>query len=277
MTKSATNKGFGLNRNWMGAIALGAVISLISACDGVAPTNQAGQETTGTGGDVAQVEEGTPVAGDLVTLRSTVNEVLDNNGFVMESQDGSSVLVLNPTGVPFIPPEDNMPVQVTGQLETFDAATLQQQYGIELDPAVYDQYSQEPVIIAQNFALAPTPQELWDEPTQYFDQTIAVEGEPRPLEEGTTNAFALYDDNWVDNVGVLVVGTQQLVDPAILEDDERIVVTGEARPIDEQFLREANLNLTDAQIQDFLERYENRPVIVADEVYLGAEAPIPSL
>jgi hypothetical protein len=277
MTKLANDNGFRFSRKWVGAIALGAMISLISACEGIAPTDQAGQETPGTGQDSAQVEEGAPIEGELVTLRSTVNEVLDNNGFVMESEDGSAVLVINPTGVPFVPPEDDMPVQVTGQLETFDAATIQQQYGIELDPGIYNQYSQEPVVVAQNFALAPTPQELWDEPTSYFEQAIAIEGEPRLLEEGTTGAFALYDEGWVDDVGILVVGNQQLVDSATLEDDERVVVTGEARPIDEQILRDANLNLTDAQIQNFLERYENRPVIIAEEVYRGADAPIPSL
>ncbi|MBW4653699.1 MAG: hypothetical protein KME20_11790 [Kaiparowitsia implicata GSE-PSE-MK54-09C] len=263
------------NKAWMGAIALAVTASLISSCTGLTQNDRPGQGTV-TSDDVTQVEEGDQVIGELVTIRSGVSETLDANGFVMESNNGDSILIINSTGTPFMPPAQDIPIQVTGQLEMFNATELTQQYGMNLESALYEEYEQEPVIIAQNFALAPRPQDLWNAPDEYFDEIIAVEGDLRPLEEAD-NAFALFEDGWVSDTGVLVVGVNELVDKASLEAGENIVVTGQARRIDESFLQEAGFDWNDEQIQEFLSRYENRPVIEAEQVYPSAVPPHPSV
>lgn len=260
---------------WKGAIALGLSLSILSACNGQTQSNQADQDNI-TSDDVTQVESGDPALGQLVTIRSGVVETLDNNGFVMESSNGDSILVINPTGTPFTQPEAAIPIQVTGQLEIFSAADSAQQYGMELDSALYDEYDQQPVIIAENFALAPRPQDLWNAPDEYYAEMIAVEGDLRPLEE-SENAFALFEEGWVSDTGVLVIGVGQLVDVADLEAGENIVVTGQARQVDEAMLREAEFGWDDSQIQEFLSRYENRPVIVAEQVYPSALPPHPGV
>jgi len=169
-----------------------------------------------------------------------------------------------------------VPIQVTGVLETFDADTIEQQYGVTLDPDLYGEYDQQPAIVAENFALAPRPQDFAEAPENYFDETIAVEGDLRPLED-TPNAFALFEEGWIDDVGVLVIGTEQLVDTKNLEDGENIVVTGQTQPADAATLQAANLGWDDDQIQEFISRYENRPVIQAEEVYPSAVPPHPVL
>ena len=65
--------------------------------------------------------------------------------------------MINPTDTPFTPPDVEVPIQVTGVLETFDADTIEQQYGVTLDPDLYGEYDQQPAIVAENFALAPRP------------------------------------------------------------------------------------------------------------------------
>lgn len=263
------------NKTWIGAIALGLTVSLLGACNVFDPNDQAGQGNV-TSEDVTDIEPGSPAIGETVTIRSGIVETLDDSGFVMESGDGGRILVINPTGTLFTPPEQDIPIQVTGRLDMFSSDAGAQQYGTALDPTLYNEYDQQPVIIADNFALAPRPQDLWDAPDEYFEQTIAVEGDLRSLEE-SDNAFALFEEGWMSDTGVLVIGVSQLVDISSLDDGENIVVTGQARPADEALLREAGFGWDDAQIQDFLERYENRPVIVAEEVYPSAEAPHPSV
>ena len=256
------------NGAWKGIVALGLSLSILSACNGQTQTNQAEQDNI-TSDDVTQVEAGDPAVGELVTIRSGVVETLDDNGFVMESNNGDSILIINRTGTPFTQPEEAIPIQVTGQLETFSAAESAQQYGLELDPALYGEYDQQPVIIAENFALAPRPQDLWNAPDEYYEETIAVEGDLRPLEEAE-NAFALFEEGWVSDTGVLIIGVGPLVDAADLEAGENVVVTGQAEQLDESLLREAGFGWDDNQIQEFLARYENRPVIIAEQVYPSA-------
>ncbi|GAB4365186.1 MAG: hypothetical protein Kow00121_01550 [Elainellaceae cyanobacterium] len=260
----------------LGAIALGLTMSLLAGCQEFTQADQPAEEGNVTSEDVTQVSEEDSAVGEIVTIRSGVSETLDSSGFIMESGDGESILIVNSTGTAFTPPDQEVPIQVTGQLETFDAAAVEQEYGLNLDPNLYGEYDQQPAIIARNFALAPRPQDLWDAPEGYFNETIAVEGDLRKLEE-TNNAFALFEEGWVDDIGVLVIGVDQLVDPNTLEDGENIVVTGQARQADENLLREANLGWDDSKIQEFLSRYTNRPVIVADEVYPSAVPPHPSI
>ncbi|WP_416673437.1 hypothetical protein [Egbenema bharatensis] len=266
---------FGLSRravSSLGVITLGLSVSLLSACQPPTQEDQTVGNGTVTTEDVTDATPGDPAIGELVTIRSGVTDILSQNGFVVESEGGDPVVIVSET--PFQLPDQEVPLQVTGELQTLDT-TQAQQYGIE--PNVAQQYDQQPAIIAQSVALAPRPQDFWDAPEGTFiNQPVAVEGDLRRLEE-TNNAFALFEEGWANDVGVLVIGVDQFVDTAQLEDGENIVVTGQAQPISEQLLRDANLDWTDAQMQEFIARYTNRPVIVADQVYPSAVPPHPTL
>lgn len=262
-------------KRWIGAIALGLTFSLVSACNQSAPTSQAERDNVTTN-EVVDVEAGDPTVGQLVTIRSGVAETIDDSSFVMESDNGDPVLIINATADTFTRPEQNIPIQVTGQLEVFDLASIDQ-YGVDnLDPTLYEAYDQQPAIVAQNIALAPRPQDLWNAPDEYFEETIAVEGDLRLL-EGADNAFALFEEGWNSDTGVLVIGVSQAVDTASLDEGETIVVTGQAQPASSALLQEAGFGWDDSQIQEFLSRYENRPVIIVEEVYPSAVPPHPSV
>lgn len=277
MKNQQTANSSGLNHNvrW-GAISLGAALLFAVGCEGPNQTNQAAEQENVTTEDVTELSEANPAVGELVTVRSGVADTLDESGFVLTTSGGESILVINPTDTPFTPPDQEVPIQVTGILETLNAADIEQQYGVTLDPNLYGEYDQQPMIVAENFALAPRPQDLAEAPENYFDETIAVEGDLRPLED-TQNAFALFEEGWIDDVGVLVIGTEQLANTENLEDGENIVVTGQTQPVDAAMLQQANLGWDDAQIQEFVARYENRPIIQAEDVYPSAQPPHPVL
>lgn len=261
----------------LGAIALGLVTLLVPGC---AEWNQSRDEsqTTVTAQDVADQATAEQLIGQTITIRSMPEERIGANGIIMNTNDGDSILVINPARNGFqLPPEREIPLQVTGRVETFNPAQIQSKYGIQLEPNLYSEYENRPALIAQSLALAPKPEDLAAAPDGYFaNQPIAVEGELRKLDY-TPNAFALYEEGWIDDVGVLVVGVDGDLKAkgTPLEEGGNVVVTGVTRPFSAELAREFNLGWNDQQIQEFQSRYTNRPVVVADGVYPSAVSPAP--
>ncbi|PSB18788.1 hypothetical protein C7B76_07990 [filamentous cyanobacterium CCP2] len=253
----------------LGAVTLGLAALLLPACN--IPTQQA--DTTVTTEDVS--EDTASLIGQEITVRNIVEDTIGEDGFIVEADTGEPVLIINNTGVPFVLPDPNIPIQATGTVERFSADEIESQYGISLDRNLYAEYEDQPVIVAASMALAPNPETFYNAPEGYFaDQAIAVEGNVRLLEE-TNNAFALYEEGWANDVGVLAIGVDEYLEGVPIEEGENVAVTGIAEQANEQLLREANLGWDDAQLQEFLARYENRPVIVVDGVYPSAVDPAP--
>lgn len=264
--------GFIANRNMVGAristIALGITVLLLPSC-----TLESQDQATVTTQDVA--ESTSELIGQEITVRNVVEDTIGNSGFIVESDAGEPVLVLNDTGVPFQAPDSELPIQTTGVVEPFSAEQIESQYGLSIDENLYAEYEGQPTIVAQSIALAPNPEDFYNAPEGYFEnQAIAIEGDIRLLED-TNNAFALFEEGWINDIGVLVIGVEPYIQGANLEEGENVVVTGVAQQANEQLLRQANLGWDDSQIQEFLDRYTNRPVIVADGVYPSAVDPAP--
>lgn len=253
----------------LGVVAFGLTALLLPACN--VPTQQA--DTTVTTEDVTEDTES--LVGQEITVRNIVEDTIGEDGFIVEADTGESVLIINNTGVPFELPDPNIPIQATGTVEAFSADQIENQYGISVDRNLYADYEGQPTIVADSIALAPNPENFYNAPEGYFEnQAIAIEGDVRLLEE-TNNAFALFEEGWANDVGVLAIGVDAYLEGEPIEEGENVVVTGTAEQASEQLLQEANLGWDDAQIQEFLTRYENRPVIVVDGVYPSAVDPAP--
>lgn len=257
-------------RAMFGAIALSLTALLVPGCD-FGTADQGG--TTETAQDV--VNDRDDLIGQRITIRNTVDETVGNNGFIVNTEDGNRLLVINATGAPFQVSDRDVPIQASGTVDMFSAQQIQNQYGVQLDPNLFADYDNQPVLVAASMALAPNPRNFYDAPQGTFEnQQIAVEGEVRLLEY-TNNAFALFEEGWVNDVGVLVLGVDQYLQGVPIEEGENVAVTGQARQVNEQVLREANLGWDDGQIQEFVQRYTDRPVIIADGVYPSAVPPVP--
>jgi len=257
----------------LGFVALGLSGLLLASCETTETNTPTAQEENVTSEDVAR--DTSAVVGEEITIRNTVESTVGDESFVMETEAGEPILVVNATGQAFRIPDLTIPIQVTGLVEQFAADAVGQEYGIELDTELYADYEGQPVVIAESIALAPTAEDFYEAPVgTYTDQPIALEGDVRVFEE-TTNAIALFEEGWADDVGILVLGIEPYLQGADLNEGENVVVTGEAQPLSEGLLREANPDWTDAQVQEFVTRYTDRPVIIADGVYPSAVDPAP--
>lgn len=258
----------------LGVMALAVTALLLPGCSG-GEEIQEGRTNT-TAGDVAQVSPGDPTIGKEVTIRSETAKAVGKSGFLMTPQQGDSILVINATGAPFVLPAGDLPVQATGRVASFVVADVEKEFNLALEDELYTEYERKPALIAKSLALAPKPEDLAKAPAGYFDKNIAVEGDLRKLED-TPNAFALFEEGWVDDIGVLVVGVDRNLKAkgSPLQEGENVTVTGVARQADAKLLREANLGWDDAKINEFVSRYTNRPVIIADGVYPSAVDPAP--
>ncbi|MCA1994193.1 MAG: DUF4131 domain-containing protein [Coleofasciculus sp. S288] len=202
--------------------------------------------------------------GETVTVRGEVGQVIDDVTFTITDDEffgGDEILVVNATGRPFSFPTDDAEIQVTGEVRQFKAFDFNRDFGLDLQPDT--EYEERPTIVAQSMALAPDPGEITANPSLYYGQPIALEGEVEEIMGA--NAFTLDDDELLDggNLLVLIPNPQQTI-----SDGERVVVTGQVRPFVAAEI-ERDFDFTwDAGLQRQLEtEYSNRPVFIADKVY----------
>jgi hypothetical protein len=249
----------------VGVLTLGAGALVLPACTSEGEIARDRENVTTE--DYAQTTQISEAIGQEATIRSSIVETLDDDGLVLQSEGGENVLVLNvsPDGLSL--PEGDIPIQVTGQVVEFTIADVETDYGLVLDENLYGDYEQQPAILADSWALAPTPEMLAEQPERFYNQRIALEGDASIL---SPNALALYEEGWIDDVGILVVGVEKpLMDAeSAIQEGESVTVTGLAQPLDGAMLKgEYDLGLTDQQIDEFVSRYTERPVIVADDTY----------
>ena len=208
--------------------------------------------------------------GETVSLRAEVAEAVDEASFLLEDDQlfgGEDVLVINASGEPFVLTEgDDTPVQVTGEVQQLITAEFETEYGLDLDPTLYAEYEDRPVVVAQSIALSPEPGDITSNPEQYYNQRIAVAGEIEEKLDGST--FTLDEEELFGGEDLLVIS--DAASPQA-QDGEKVTVTGVLRPyVKAEF--ETDYDLTwDLSVQDRIEaEYSEKPVFVADEVYPSA-------
>lgn len=274
------------NRSLLGAIGLGAALVVLPSC-ATEPSNEEISEgqTNVTTEDLANadlsegefdavgIDDVENLIGQSVTVRSMVQETVDETGFTLAT-DGGPVLVINATGIPFETPSEaigeSIPVQITGEVTEFVVADVESEYGLDLDENVLVDYEQQPAIIAESLALAPTPEALAMNPEAFTNQVIAIEGDVRDIVSDST--ITLFEEGWIDDYGVLVVGVDSSLksEDVAVQEGETLVVTGTTEPFNAEALQQKyNLGLSPDQLEEFTQGY-NRPVLVAEEIYPSA-------
>lgn len=276
-TSSLLNQG----RVFQSAIALGLVTVLMGACaESPLQTEAPADSTNVTTEEVAENTE--DYVGQTVTVRSEPIDKVGDSSFTVSDEQffGSEpILVINASGVPFtLPEEGGVEVQVTGEVRNFVVSDIDQEYNLGLDPAAYQEYENQPAIIAQSIALTPEPGEITQNPEQYYGETLAVTGEVEDIRN--EGAFTLDEDKLLGAEDLLVVYAtpkaetgqpQPSADLPAISDGETVAVTGVLRPfVVSEFERDYDLTW-DLDVQRQLEaEYSNRPVLVATGVYPSA-------
>lgn len=256
---------------YVGAIAVGLTLTTLFPLKNTAQEIEEGRTNVTIEKLTGDVED---YIGQMVTIRSEVQEELDENGYVLQSDDffdGEEVLLLNADAEPVTRPNDEIAIQGTGTVREFIIADIENEYGIDLDDELYIDYENRPVVIAESVALAPSVEELAENPSAFYDQVIAVEGEVGELFSSST--MALYEEGWIDDIGLIVVGINRDLDAedGAVQEGEIVVVTGMARPLDINLLeQDPELGWDENELSEFESRYTGRPVIVADDIYPSA-------
>jgi len=256
--------------NRKGAIVLALLAVLLPACATNQPEAAVTQaEENVTTEEVAEDTES--LIGQTITVRDEVEATEEPNTFKLTDDElfgDEEVLVINASGTPFVlPADDDVEVQVTGEVRQFVLADIEREYGFDLDPNLYAEYETKPAVIAQSIALAPDPGEITENPQQFYRQPIAVEGEVGEVTNATT--FTLEDEELFGGENLLVLSTTPA--PAV-RDGETVALVGELRPfVVADFERDYDFTW-DLEVQRQLEaEYREKPVFVAREVYPSAQ------
>ncbi|MBE9059789.1 hypothetical protein [cf. Phormidesmis sp. LEGE 11477] len=245
-----------------------ASLFLLPACGSPQTTDTAAEEANVTSEEL--VDDTASYVGEEVTIRGEVEATVDETAFLMADDDyfnGEGILVINASSEPFVVPDvGETQVQVTGQVETFAMTAVSTEYGLTLDADLYNEYEDQPVIIAQSIALAPDPGDITANPEFYYDKRIAVEGEVEDILE--SGLFTLDEDELFGGDDLLVIPGELA---STVQEDEIVTATGVLRPyIAADFERDYDLQW-DLSVQKTIEaEYETKPVFVADMVYPSA-------
>jgi len=212
--------------------------------------------------------------GQVVTVRSEPIAKAGPNTFTMRDEQffGSEpILVVNASGKPLaFPAESGTDIQVTGQVRNFVLADIEREYNLGLDANTYREYENQPAIIAQSIAVAPEPGELTRDPQQYYGRALAVTGEVEAIQGA--NAFTLEDDQLFGGRDLLVIQRKPAaVNQPAINDGEKVAVTGTLRPfVVAELERDYDFNWGTGVQQQLEAEYQNRPVLIADNVYPSA-------
>ncbi|EAW38927.1 hypothetical protein [Lyngbya sp. PCC 8106] len=253
----------------LGAIALSLMAAtFLPACTSseVATTDDTTENITAE--EVA--DETSNYAGQTVTIRGDVNEVVGEASFLMDDEQllgGEEILVVNASGEGITLPEgtENQ-VQITGEVRNFVIADLETEYGLDFDPNLYAEYEQKPAVIAQSIALSPDPGDITANPENYYYQRIAVQGEVEEIR--STGVFTVDEEQLFGGEDLLVITANP--DPRVNE-DESVTIVGTLRPfVEAEFERDYDLTWDLDFKQEIEAEYENKPVFVADEIYPSA-------
>ncbi|MEB3827714.1 hypothetical protein [Phormidium sp. CCY1219] len=265
--KKLVNRGVGFGT---GAIALAVASALF--VPGYGKTNVAqANPMLKQNAEIEEVSDSpTQYVGESVTLRGNVEDIIDRNSFVIQETDeligGDKVLVLNAAGEPMnFADDEEIPIQVTGQVRLFRAAELEREFGWDFwDPDLYVEFENKPVVIAQSVALAPEPDDIRENPQLFYGKTIAVRGEID--EYFSINAFRLEDEEFFQGDELLVLNSDT---GKMINAGDDVVVTGVLRPfVMADIEREFDVDLWDFELRRELEaEFDRRPMMYAREVY----------
>lgn len=252
-------------------VAVAFLSALLVGCDTLERQATAPDQTNVSTEEVANNPN--RYIGQTVTVRSEPIAKISPSTFTIEDDQffGSQpILVVNASGQPFtFPAEAGNEIQVTGVVRNFVFADVEREYNLGLEANAYRDYENQPALIAQSIALAPEPGTLTREPRQYYGKPLAVTGEIESIQG--VNAFTLDEDQLFGTQDLLVLRAPAAANQPAIKDGEKVAVTGVLRPfVVAELERYYDFNW-DAGIQQKLEaEYENRPVLIAENVYPSA-------
>jgi len=220
---------------------------------------------------IEEIAEEEVMPGTEVTVRGEVEAVEPGLSFLIEEEgffEGDEVLVINVSEKILPEDADDLQVQITGELGTLVLADVERDYGLDLDPELYIDYENMPVILAQSMVASPDIEEVSENPEVYYNREISLEGEVGEIKNDY--AFMFKEDQLIGGDDLLVINA---TGEPIPEANELIVITGVVRPfVKAEFEQDYDLTW-DLDVEREIEaEYTEKPVLVVDSIYPSAQA-----
>ncbi len=210
--------------------------------------------------------------GKTVTVVGDVNVVTGERSFSIAD---STFLDLNEILIVGVPTSDltvteglegaEVPVVVTGTVQLFTSADVEDDWGLDLDNNDIEvEYDSRPIIVADSAQFVPgaiSLEAITDDPTAYIGQPVAVNGYVNVGVDET--AFTIADNTFLDLHEVLVVDATNPNQPLTLDTGTPVRVMGTLQVVDSEALEDqTGLNID----ENIFNVYNNKPVIIADSI-----------
>ena len=243
-------------------------VAILPACISISDRSQIAIDKEGLV-DVGEITKNSAsYIGQSVLVRNDILETIGERGLILDKDrvfSGKTILVINPSKMPSLFSEDRTPeVLVSGTVERFNLNDIEQKYSLNLEPNLYSQYENQPVIIAKSLILSPDPEDLTSNPELYYGKPLAIEGEVEDIK--SYGVFELDEEQAFGGEDLLVV---QLKPRIKLQEEHTAIVYGKLRPfIAVELERDYDLGW-DLSIQEQIEaEYSRKPVLVAEKIQL---------
>lgn len=206
--------------------------------------------------------------GKSVLIRNDIVETIGERGFLLDKDrvfGGKPILVINTAEItPIFPANSTPEVLVNGTVRRLNLIDLEQKYGLNLNPNLYAQYENQPVIVADSLIPSPDPEDLLRNPEFYEDKPLAIKGE---LEDITSyGLFELDEEKIFGGKDLLVVQPQPRIE---LDDEQNAIIYGTLHPFRIVDLTQNYDFGWDSLLQKQIEaEYTHKFILVADEILL---------
>lgn len=203
-----------------------------------------------------------------IVLHGSFQEQIKDGLFVIEDDSGKdldNVLVLNESGRSFaVPADSETPIWVVGEVRP-----LVQDLGEPVETVEGISYDSQFAIYADRITLAPSPEELVENPEVFYDQEVTVYGEIEQVE--AENTFILRSPGLFSSDGIIVIGSGT-IDIAAVEDGTKAAASGILRPYVIAELEKDYALSWDLSVQQRLEAdYRSTPVLITDLISVVEE------
>jgi hypothetical protein len=249
-----------------GALLL-SLVSVVAAT----PTIQAQEADSNT--TLEELEENAPdLIGEEVTVRGLIDEIEPGMSFTINEEGDifadDEILVINVSGEMFPQMADEgIEMQVTGEVGQFVYADVNSLYDLDLDPDLYVDYEDRPVILATSSALSPSIGDISDNPEDFYSQEVAIEGQVGEIKND--RAFTINEGGIIGTDDLLVIN---VTGEPIPDQEERVVVTGMIRPfVAADIERDYDVTWDSGVVEELEAEYSQKPALVVDGIYPSAE------
>jgi hypothetical protein len=217
--------------------------------------------------DVADISQDSNVPiRQSVLVRNDILERVGTEGFILDKDrvfNGSTVLVVNVSQTPLkLPNHDSVEVLVDGIVEKFDLTTVEQKYGLKLNPDTYSQYKDKPAIMASSVTLSPDPEDITNKPENYYGKYLAVKGEVEDVK--SFGVFELDEEQAFGGEDLVAISLKPEIK---LKEEQMVIIYGVVRPFSlVELEKDYDLGWDLSEIKEIETEYLQKPVFIAQEI-----------